>query len=75
MKTEQEIITQTSTAIIYGIVSIEILLIILQLWLLTATLNAYLGGDHTIVWPGAFASLGCFILNLGLLRYVYSSQK
>lgn len=75
MKTQEEIITQTSAAIIYGIVSIEILLIILQLWLLTATLNAYLGGDHSIAWPAAFASLGCFILNLGLLRYVYSSQK
>lgn len=75
MKTQQEMITQTKSAIIYGIVSIEVLLIILQLWLLTATLNAYLGGDRSIVLPAAFASLGCFILNLGLLSYVYSIKQ
>ena len=44
------------------------LLVILQLWLLTATMNAWLGGDMSVVWPAAIASLACFVLNVVLLR-------
>lgn len=47
-----------------------LILVILQLWLLTATMNAYLGGDDTIVWPAALASLACFALCAGLVRYL-----
>jgi hypothetical protein len=43
-------------------------LVVMQLWLLTATMNAWLGGDRTVVWPAALASGGCFALNLWLLR-------
>lgn len=57
--------------IVNGILSIVLVLVIVQLWLLSATMNAYLGGDHDIVWPAALASLLCLILNLGLLRYLY----
>ncbi|MGH9722702.1 MAG: DUF6755 family protein, partial [Bryobacteraceae bacterium] len=47
-----------------------LLIVILQLWLLTATMEAFLGGEHPIVIPAALASLGCFALNFGLLfRY------
>jgi hypothetical protein len=45
--------------------------VILQLWLLTATMNAYLGGDESVIGPAAAASAFCLILNLGLLRYLY----
>jgi hypothetical protein len=34
---------------------------------LTATMNAWLGGDSSVVWPAALASLGCFAVNLWLL--------
>ena len=44
------------------------LLVILQLWLLTATMNAWMGGDASVVWPAAIASLGCFLLNVILVR-------
>jgi hypothetical protein len=44
---------------------------VLQLWLLTATMNAYLGGDESVVWPAAGASLLCLALNAGLLRHLY----
>jgi hypothetical protein len=43
---------------------------VLQLWLLTATMNAWLGGDESVVWPALGASAVCLGLNLGLLRYV-----
>ena len=58
------------TTIIYGMLAFVLILVILQLWLLTATMNAYLGGDDSVVWPAAGASLICLLLNLGLLRYL-----
>jgi hypothetical protein len=57
--------------IIYGILCFVVMLVILQLWLLTATMNAFLGGDEGAIWPAAAASIVCFLLNLGLLRYLY----
>lgn len=56
--------------ILTGILVIVLVLVVLQLWLLMATMNAYLANDHTIIWPAAGASLFCLLLNLGLLRYV-----
>lgn len=61
--------------ILSGIVSIVVLIVVLQLWLLTATMNAYLGGDHAVAAPAFAASLVCFVLNLGLLRYVYRLER
>lgn len=54
-----------------GILFIVVIIIILQLWLFTATMNAYLGGDRGILWPAAIASLVCLGLNVGLLWYLY----
>lgn len=66
---------QERSTIIYGMLCVVLVLVILQLWLLTATMNAFLGGDNTIVWPAAVASLFCFGLNLGLLRYLYRLEQ
>lgn len=57
-----------------GILFIVITIIILQLWLFTATLNAFLGGDTDILWPAALASLVCLGLNVGLLWYLYGLE-
>lgn len=56
--------------IFYGVLCLNSLFVILQLWLLTATMNAYLGGDETIIVPTAIASLICFGMNVLLLRYI-----
>ena len=58
------------TIIVSGILALLLVLVVLQLWLLSATMNAFLGGDDSVVWPAAAASLVCFVLNLGLLRYL-----
>jgi hypothetical protein len=60
--------------IVYGILCIVLIIVMLQLWLLMATMNAYLGGDGSVVWPAALASLVCFGLNGGLLWYVYRME-
>jgi len=61
--------------IVYGILCIVLVLVILQLWLLTATMNAYLGGDFAVVWPAAAVSVLCLLLNLGLLKYLYALER
>lgn len=53
-----------------GILFLVVIIIILQLWLFTATVNAFLGGDYGILAAAAIASLLCLALNLGLLRYL-----
>lgn len=58
------------TTIVYGMLAFVLILVVLQLWLLTATMNAWLGGDESVVWPAAAASAGCFALNAGLLWYL-----
>ena len=59
------------TTVLSGMLAFVIMLTVLQLWLLTATMNAYLGGDERVIWPAALASAACFVLNAGLLRYLY----
>ena len=58
------------TPIVQGMLAFVLILVVLQLWLLTATMNAYLGGDEGVVRPAALVSLLCFLLNVGLLRYM-----
>jgi hypothetical protein len=66
---------QRHTPVVYGILSVVLILALMQLWLLTATMNAYLGGDRSIIWPAFGASLVCLLLNLGLLRYLHLLEK
>jgi uncharacterized protein DUF6755 len=61
--------------IVNGMLAFVVMLVVLQLWLLTATMNAYLGGDDSIVWPAAAGSLVCLALNAGLLRYLYYVER
>jgi hypothetical protein len=61
--------------IVSGVLTIVLVLVVLQLWLLTATMNAYLGGRTTILVPAALASMACLALNAGLLRYLYALDR
>jgi hypothetical protein len=61
--------------VVYGMLAFVLMLVVLQLWLLTATMNAYLGGDESVVLPAAGASLLCLVLNGGLLRYLYYIER
>jgi uncharacterized protein DUF6755 len=61
--------------IIYGMLAFVLVIVVLQLWLLTATMNAYLGGDQRVILPAALVSLlGC-LLNAGLLGYVRRMER
>jgi hypothetical protein len=66
---------QQKTTIVFGILSIVLMIVILQLWLLTATMNAFLAGEDPVIIPAAVASIVCFVLNAGLLSYVYKMEQ
>lgn len=61
--------------IVNGMLVFVLIVVILQLWLLTATMNAWLGGDESIVWPGAVVSAGGFALNVGLFVYLRRIER
>ena len=58
------------TTILQSILCLVDLVVLLQLWLLTATVNAWMGGDDSVLWPAAGASVVCALANAGLLRYL-----
>jgi len=70
MSTQRPLSRAEQTTIVYGILCVVLTLVLMQLWLITATMNAFLGGDESVIWPAAGVSVGCFLLNLGLLRYL-----
>ncbi len=66
---------QQKMTIVFGILCIVLTIVVMQLWLLTATMNAFLGGEESVINPAAFASLVCLLLNGGLLWYVYQMER
>ena len=61
--------------IIQGMLVFVLVIVVLQLWLLTATMNAWLGGDESIVWPAAAASAAGLALNVGLLLFLARLER
>ena len=70
MRLRRHFTRQQRATVVAGVLCFVIVLVVLQLWLLTATMNAWLGGDDGVVWPALTASVACLGLNLGLLRYI-----
>jgi hypothetical protein len=56
------------TTILQGILCLVLFVVLLQVWLLSATTNAWLGGDDSVLWPAAAASAACALVNFALLR-------
>jgi len=61
--------------VVYGMLGFVMIVVVLQLWLLTATMNAFLGGDDGVVTPAAIVSIVCLALNVGLLRYLHRLER
>ena len=66
----QPVARAQQSARIYAILSLVLILVILQLWLLTATMNAFLGDDEAVIWPAALVSLACFACCAYLIRTI-----
>ncbi len=59
------------TTILQGILCLVLSAVLLQVWLLTATMTAWQGGDESVLWPAAAASTVCALVNVSLLRYLH----
>jgi hypothetical protein len=53
-----------------AILCIVMTIVVMQLWLFAATMDAYLRRDASILVPAAMASLVCLTLNVGLLLHL-----
>jgi uncharacterized protein DUF6755 len=68
---KHKFIREQRMTIVHGILTVILIIVVLQLWLFTATMEAYLSGDHVILLPAAIASVICLALNVGLIWYIY----
>ena len=59
-----------SLTAIDGAMALIIILLIVQIWLLSATLETYLAGNHGAAVPGAIISGILFLACLGLYGFV-----
>jgi len=53
-----------------GALALIVILLIVQMWLLTATLESYLAGHHEVVLPAAIISGTLFLICAGLYLFV-----
>jgi hypothetical protein len=58
-----------------GAMALIVLLLIVQIWLLSATLDAYLAGHREVVLPGAIISGALFLGCGGLYRFVVRLER
>ena len=58
-----------------GAVSLIVVLLIVQMWLLTAALEAYLGGHDAAVVPAAVASGALLLACIALYRLVVAVDR
>lgn len=72
---KQQLTRKQRSTIVYGILCLVLLLVVMQLWLLSATMNAYLGGDESVIGPAALASTVCFLFNARLFQYVRTLRE
>jgi hypothetical protein len=61
--------------IIAGIAAFQTIIVLLQLWLFTVTMETFLAGHQETELPAALASLVCFALNGGLFFYLRGIER
>src|SRR3972149_2542001 len=66
---------QQGAVLFSGILVLIGTLVIIQLWLLTAALEALLARDAGVLLPATLSSLVLFLVNAGLLWYVVSFDR
>jgi hypothetical protein len=75
MRTRRPFSREQRTTVVHGMLAFVLIAVVLQLWLLTATMNAFLAGQERVIVPAAIASIICFALNAGLLSYIYKMER
>jgi hypothetical protein len=58
-----------------GILFAIVVIVILQLWLFSASLESFLGGNTAVGLPALLTSIVCLLLNLGLFYYLRNLDR
>jgi hypothetical protein len=58
-----------------GVMALVIVLLIVQVWLLSATLDAFLAGHRDAAVPGAIVSGAIFLACFGLYQFVVRLER
>ena len=58
-----------------GIICVLVLILIMQIWLLTAALNESLDGNTGVKWPAFWASVVLFFSGAALIRYLPNPMR
>ena len=58
-----------------GAISLIAVLLVVQMWLLTATLEAYLAGHYEVAVPAAILSAALFAANFAMYRFLRSIDR
>ena len=74
MRISQFVRKQRAT-IVAGIGAFQMIIVLLQLWLFTTTMETFLAGYQETTLPAALASAVCFLLNGGLFFYLRGLEK
>jgi membrane associated rhomboid family serine protease len=67
--------TRQGTTLFTGICLLIGVMVIIQLWLLSAALDAALSGAERFAVPASIASAALFAVNAGLLWYVFDFDE
>ena len=67
--------SRQGTTLFTGICLLIGLLVVIQLWLISAALDAALSGQARLAVPASVASLALFACNAGLLWYVLDFDR
>jgi len=63
------------TTMMYVTLVFVLIVVALQVWLFTSTINAWVDGDDSVVWPAAAVSAAGFALNIGLLGHLARTER
>ncbi|MBK5257674.1 MAG: hypothetical protein JJE39_16745 [Vicinamibacteria bacterium] len=58
-----------------GAISLIAILLVVQMWLLTATLEAFLAGHYEVAGPGALISAVLFAASFALYRFIEAVDR
>ena len=72
---QREVLQRRGVGAIDGAMSLILILLIVQIWLVSATLNSYLAGFDEAVLPGAIISGILFLGCAGLYRFVNGVER
>lgn len=72
---QRHVLQNRGLGAIDGAMSLILILLIVQIWLVSATLNSYLAGFNDAVLPGAIMSGVLFVGCLALYRFVTGVER